>query len=85
MKMKNGLTLSFHLQKGLVLRGLDKNKKSYGPKKGVKERFADRPAGGAVRETPTSFPVVADRIDSSDPCCAALGQLPIFEVKDRPG
>lgn len=30
---ENGLTLSFHLQKGLVLRGLDKNKKSYGPKK----------------------------------------------------
>lgn len=32
--MKKGLTLSFHLQKGLFLRGLDKNKKKlYGPKK----------------------------------------------------
>lgn len=88
MKIKNGLTLSFICKKGLFLRGLYKNKKTkikrHRPKKKACN-FADQPAGDAVRETPTSFPVVADRIDYSDPCSAALDQLPIFKFEDRPG
>lgn len=34
---------------------------------------------------PTSFPVVADWIDYSGPCCAALDQLPIFKARIVPG